>query len=70
MDKETKVIWESYVEDFTDNVKDYLKATKSDNWKNSLDWQSMLELTEQFRVDMLSVLDECSFNSKEVSNAK
>ena len=49
-----KQIYEIYIEEFTDNVKDYIKATKCEDINQCHNWKILLEITEQFREDMLS----------------
>ena len=51
---ETKQIYEKYIEEFTDEVKDYIKATKCEDINQCHHWEELLEITEQFRIDMLS----------------
>lgn len=51
---ETKQIYEKYIEEFTDEVKDYIKATKCEDINQCHNWEELLEITEQFRVDMIS----------------
>ena len=50
-------IYERYVEEFTDEIKTYIRMTKF-NIPEGHGWKDILEMTEHFRVDMLSVLQE------------
>jgi poly-D-alanine transfer protein DltD len=51
-----KQIYEKYIEEFIDEVKDYVKGTNGTDGMKYHDWQTMLEIAEQFRVDMLAVI--------------
>ncbi len=55
MDKE---VYEKYIEEFIDEINDYIKGTKGSNINEYHDWIEMLKITEQFRVDMLSLLPD------------
>ena len=54
----TKEIYEKYVKEFTDEVKDYIEGTKGTDINKYHDWQTMIEITEQFRVDMLAIIQD------------
>lgn len=53
-----KQIYDRYIEEFTDDMKDYVKATKREENMNHKGWQEIIEDIEQFRVEMLSLLGE------------
>lgn len=56
----TKEIYEQYIEDFTDNIKDYLKRTKAEGTSINPDWRDLLQEVESFRVDILAIINDWS----------
>lgn len=58
MNKNTKQVYERYIEEVIGGIKDYVRETKGENFDKYHSWKDTLEIVETFRVDMLALLDE------------
>ena len=63
MDKE---IYRTYIESFSDDMRDYINGTKGNEFNKYHDWMTLLEILEQFRCDMLALVDDAKVEQGEL----